>query len=103
HRCLAPRVSTLSLHDALPIWTRGWFLGFAGCRLPIEFLVCLGSHVLVLSNRRRRCQRSVCLLDRLMRPLPVHLETRPVQDLGFRSEEHTSELQSRENLVCRLL
>src|SRR5690606_41426518 len=24
-------------------------------------------------------------------------------DLGHRSEEHTSELQSRENLVCRLL
>src|SRR5690606_27610269 len=30
---------------------------------------------------------------------------RPVKALGFivRSEEHTSELQSRENLVCRLL
>src|SRR5436309_7575236 len=25
------------------------------------------------------------------------------EDLGDRSEEHTSELQSRENLVCRLL
>src|SRR5690606_14073505 len=25
------------------------------------------------------------------------------QDIDFRSEEHTSELQSRENLVCRLL
>src|SRR5690606_39535857 len=25
-----------------------------------------------------------------------------VHDHGFRSEEHTSELQSRENLVCRL-
>src|SRR5690606_41627593 len=25
------------------------------------------------------------------------------QQLGLRSEEHTSELQSRENLVCRLL
>src|SRR5690606_41728135 len=25
------------------------------------------------------------------------------QDTGMRSEEHTSELQSRENLVCRLL
>src|SRR5690606_40024773 len=25
------------------------------------------------------------------------------QNLGTRSEEHTSELQSRENLVCRLL
>src|SRR5690606_41153834 len=24
-------------------------------------------------------------------------------ELGYRSEEHTSELQSRENLVCRLL
>src|SRR5690606_39313321 len=30
---------------------------------------------------------------------------RPVldQEVGHRSEEHTSELQSRENLVCRLL
>src|SRR5690606_40259287 len=26
----------------------------------------------------------------------------PESDLAFRSEEHTSELQSRENLVCRL-
>src|SRR5690606_40718547 len=32
-------------------------------------------------------------------------ETRRVdhRELGLRSEEHTSELQSRENLVCRLL
>src|SRR5207302_3602438 len=30
------------------------------------------------------------------------LQTRDVR-LGARSEEHTSELQSRENLVCRLL
>src|SRR5690606_40017742 len=27
----------------------------------------------------------------------------PVDIIGVRSEEHTSELQSRENLVCRLL
>src|SRR5690606_41582042 len=26
-----------------------------------------------------------------------------LEDIGSRSEEHTSELQSRENLVCRLL
>src|SRR5690606_41186263 len=26
-----------------------------------------------------------------------------IKRIGFRSEEHTSELQSRENLVCRLL
>src|SRR5690606_41309141 len=30
-------------------------------------------------------------------------QTRLVKVLDFRSEEHTSELQSRENLVCRLL
>src|SRR5690606_27723789 len=31
------------------------------------------------------------------------LETRDGAAYGLRSEEHTSELQSRENLVCRLL
>src|SRR2546422_4634048 len=34
------------------------------------------------------------------RPLPLEL---PVLDLETRSEEHTSELQSRLHLVCRLL
>src|SRR5207302_7809807 len=32
-----------------------------------------------------------------------HRRRRPVGGHGGRSEEHTSELQSRENLVCRLL
>src|SRR5690606_40653940 len=31
------------------------------------------------------------------------LGARPQDPIGMRSEEHTSELQSRENLVCRLL
>src|SRR5690606_34202139 len=31
------------------------------------------------------------------------VEAQPDDGLGARSEEHTSELQSRENLVCRLL
>src|SRR3712207_7811032 len=35
---------------------------------------------------------------------PVHLVPAPLQpELGRRSEEHTSELQSRQYLVCRLL
>src|SRR2546430_13071477 len=33
----------------------------------------------------------------------VAARTPPVQGDGFRSEEHTSELQSQSNLVCRLL
>src|SRR5260370_15183722 len=36
-------------------------------------------------------------------PLPVKSESRPRGTSGKRSEEHTSELQSHLNLVCRLL
>src|SRR5207302_3744704 len=36
-------------------------------------------------------------------PLPVPRPPSPVTTSSPRSEEHTSELQSRENLVCRLL
>src|SRR5690606_41342237 len=37
--------------------------------------------------------------------LQAGIETKLIymDDIGWRSEEHTSELQSRENLVCRLL
>src|SRR5436309_8728075 len=34
---------------------------------------------------------------------PIAVEVRTATDETARSEEHTSELQSRENLVCRLL
>src|SRR5690606_41076993 len=36
-------------------------------------------------------------------PRPAHHPRRYRRSGGHRSEEHTSELQSRENLVCRLL
>src|SRR5690606_41139833 len=38
-----------------------------------------------------------------LRPALDAVGARAVQEAGDRSEEHTSELQSRENLVCRLL
>src|SRR5206468_12511653 len=67
-------IYTLSLHDALPI--SGHF----------------GGPDLHRAERRRRCRqrerdrrRSIC------------------DCCGRRSEEHTSELQSRSDLVCRLL
>src|SRR3712207_7487858 len=48
------------------------------------------------------------LADDVLRLLPGGLEGSPTfdreaQDLALRSEEHTSELQSRQYLVCRLL
>src|SRR5439155_24395874 len=77
-----PEIYTLSLHDALPISRRG--RGRAG--------------------RRRRQLR---LPARAVGPgqwrvRGVHRGRRPGRPL-VRSEEHTSELQSRGHLVCRLL
>src|SRR5437868_9449730 len=66
-----PEISTLSLHDALPIYTRP---------PPAPRLAAAG---------RRRDRGGV----------PAHHAARD----GPRSEEHTSELQSRFDLVCRLL
>src|SRR5690349_23088318 len=68
-------LSTLSLHDALPIWSVD-LLRDAQHLVPDD-LVCEGEHSGQLDHRRR-------------------------QRTG-RSEEHTSELQSRRDLVCRLL
>src|SRR5690606_40322404 len=88
---------TLSLHDALPICTAmravahnqtaASLVGINNDRI-ISFTFALGSAmaaaggILYASNYPS--------IDPLMGTLP-------------RSEEHTSELQSRENLVCRLL
>src|SRR5690606_42017842 len=81
-------ISTLSLHDALPIYVLGPLLpcsfGLPGEAQSIPWFT-------------RRCERlfdSGTLLPAL-RHMPVRRASR--------SEEHTSELQSRENLVCRLL
>src|SRR3712207_9341109 len=70
-------IYTLSLHDALPIWT----------------------------NRRLRARRVLercrSLHQRRRQGNARHLRLRRLGQR--RSEEHTSELQSRQYLVCRLL
>src|SRR5438034_2226038 len=90
-------IYTLSLHDALPIWFRvtgRWRCNVMdGCNAPIEPI-------------RAMPVRLGCIFKETYRPsfegtqvgaLPVHV----LQDA--RSEEHTSELQSHSDLVCRLL
>src|SRR5437868_9712121 len=70
-------IYTLSLHDALPI-----------CRLERQSKLAPG---------RRWTGRVVAAVNRAEHPLPSARR-------GLcRSEEHTSELQSRFDLVCRLL
>src|SRR5690606_40861356 len=96
-------IYTLSLHDALPIWNDR------------------SAPVLSPGRPRRRPRRLLRHRSRrrvtaagapLTEPLPQHLAAlrpcpgiplRPAARTTERSEEHTSELQSRENLVCRLL
>src|SRR5207253_9795252 len=80
-----PPIYTLSLHDALPISDRMRDDGERIQRIPADRrLGPRALHELVGADHRRR------------HPPPVQLD--PV-----RSEEHTSELQSRGHLVCRLL
>src|SRR5207302_9905576 len=92
----------LSLHDALPISARA---GAAACTgLP-----------LARAPRARRAFALGLAPLRVPRVLPRGRaaggpsdarplgSTRGTRSGASRSEEHTSELQSRENLVCRLL
>src|SRR2546429_6154412 len=66
-------IYTLSLHDALPIY----------------------------SGLEATTTSPILLFDSVSRPAPVNMEWNKTE--GKRSEEHTSELQSRLHLVCRLL
>src|SRR5690606_40381635 len=93
----------LSLHDALPIYLEGRACPSPGCgsglarsRSPRE----RRSHLRLLPSDDPHGEElgtsSVRVPER--EPRPVDL----VLGHAYRSEEHTSELQSRENLVCRL-
>src|SRR5690606_41485748 len=78
----ATMIDTLSLHDALPI-------------SALARQVARGIGEVEGMSARLRTVPPVA-------PVTV-VATAPVPEEGARSEEHTSELQSRENLVCRLL
>src|SRR2546422_8541585 len=75
-----PEISPLPLHDALPFWSSP--AGVAGIGGPIT----AAAWCATAGARRSRCRGSVA-----------------VASSDARSEEHTSELQSRLHLVCRLL
>src|SRR5688572_33453555 len=73
-------IYTLSLHDALPIYTQCSSYGMLNQTKSIMESLSLFT-VKVITNSLKDCQKLTEL----------------------RSEEHTSELQSQSNLVCRLL
>src|SRR2546430_12367389 len=84
-----PEIYPLSLHDALPIWTacrnrKSPWSRYASARNP----PCPLSSSIVWASASRRSPSATW-------------PTCPIA--SARSEEHTSELQSQSNLVCRLL
>src|SRR3989442_7836473 len=79
----------LSLHDALPISLR-----LEDLPGPLEVVDALGR----LAHPRLRLPR-----DLRQQPLRLGHEALPDVEVHHRSEEHTSELQSRPHLVCRPL
>src|SRR5690606_40615178 len=95
--CTRTQTCSLSLHDALPI-----------CDINPRFATIGGTEVThstgpleVLGAVQR--ESSVRTRMALWQASLAMFADRPVVGVGWRSEEHTSELQSRENLVCRLL
>src|SRR5690606_41887676 len=98
-----PPASTLSLHDALPIFVLTPLTVF-------EVTSLLPAAAVQLVRSRYAARRVLELLDATspaMSPPPTGQEPVPgppppaARLVARRSEEHTSELQSRENLVCR--
>src|SRR3712207_6904768 len=73
-------IYTLSLHDALPIY-----------RGPIR------------SSTASRPPDQPCTSRRVIMPRHLRTGATRISGCSTRSEEHTSELQSRQYLVCRLL
>src|SRR5207302_11462591 len=90
--------STLSLHDALPIWVRA--------TSGAEFSLTPDHKVLVDTPDGPAMKPAETLSPGesiySAKSLAIPGSEPTILDL-LRSEEHTSELQSRENLVCRLL
>src|SRR5690606_41691966 len=94
-----PALSTLSLHDALPIFAV-WSPGFPVLSRRVVIVSPLGKR---LAGAMAQLSEPAVVQDVLLSTQLV-LATGPSLDTqSQRSEEHTSELQSRENLVCRLL
>src|SRR5207244_13344957 len=93
HAPSTPHVSTLSLHDALPILAVRLVVGADGRKRSHSF-----HRVLMRSPARLNYAQAQAAVD----GWPDET-TGPLLASVLRSEEHTSELQSPDHLVCRLL
>src|SRR5690606_40743192 len=90
-------IYTLSLHDALPIYAKNKIGIMYSIRGDFDLAVAYLNKSIGKANEIKYVKGIMEAAYSLTR---VYMQMR---ELKKRSEEHTSELQSRENLVCRLL
>src|SRR5690606_40920325 len=92
---------TLSLHDALPIylWLNESFAEYVSTLATAEATEWDAAWTTFNAMEKTWAYRQ----DQLPSTHPIVAPIDDLEDVQVRSEEHTSELQSRENLVCRLL
>src|SRR5207253_10764957 len=101
--CASPLLYTLSLHDALPIWLCG-ILRFKVSRLrrsdgkePVRQAEVLDVAEEVASSEEAAIDLTIQKEEQAI----MWSALERVPETYRRSEEHTSELQSRGHLVCR--
>src|SRR5206468_11357607 len=89
-----PEISPLSLHDALPIYS-------ATLALRTQQILAYETGVARVADPLGGSYYVEALTDQVEARVVEIMED--LERRGGRSEEHTSELQSRSDLVCRLL
>src|SRR5206468_4966269 len=100
HHTAATQIYPLSLHDALPIWLKNRVIVDKG---PVGAAVARGEAEL---GAQLLCELAPVPGIDIVGPLPDEVQGSVAfagAVMAARSEEHTSELQSRSDLVCRLL
>src|SRR3712207_8592118 len=90
----ATEIYTLSLHDALPIY---FFKGYPGFSMLVAKVGGVPAHPANVHRLLADEQELVLVFPEGRKGTEKLYKDR------YRSEEHTSELQSRQYLVCRLL
>src|SRR5207249_8241112 len=101
HALLTTAIYSLSLHDALPIYPSASYTAEKFGASGQEYTITVGQ-TLELGGKRERRLDSARAATRVTR-FELDDVRRQVFAQVKRSEEHTSELQSRFDLVCRLL
>src|SRR5207244_5616605 len=103
HHTLYFAIYTLSLHDALPIFEHFTRLGITAVELMPVHQFIHDKHLVERGLRNYWGYNSIGYLASHNEYSASGQTGQQVQEFKQRSEEHTSELQSPDHLVCRLL